>query len=42
MPCTAEAADVLKKANVLIAPAMAAGAGGVSWFIWHIFLFLIR
>ncbi|XP_024035877.1 uncharacterized protein LOC102621047 isoform X2 [Citrus sinensis] len=29
MPCTPEAVDVLKKANVLIAPAMAAGAGGV-------------
>lgn len=29
MPCTPEAVDVLRKANVLIAPAMAAGAGGV-------------
>ncbi|XP_065866495.1 uncharacterized protein [Euphorbia lathyris] len=29
MPCTPEAVDVLKKANVLIAPAVAAGAGGV-------------
>lgn len=29
MPCTPEAVDVLKKANVIIAPAMAAGAGGV-------------
>uniref|UniRef100_A0A6N2M7J5 Glutamate/phenylalanine/leucine/valine/L-tryptophan dehydrogenase C-terminal domain-containing protein n=1 Tax=Salix viminalis TaxID=40686 RepID=A0A6N2M7J5_SALVM len=29
MPCTPEAVDVLKKANVLIAPAIAAGAGGV-------------
>ncbi|KAI4329173.1 hypothetical protein L6164_021465 [Bauhinia variegata] len=29
MPCTSEAVEVLKKANVLIAPAMAAGAGGV-------------
>lgn len=29
MPCTPEAVDVLKKANVLIAPAMAAGSGGV-------------
>ncbi|XP_061352708.1 uncharacterized protein LOC133297559 isoform X1 [Gastrolobium bilobum] len=29
MPCTPEAVDVLKKACVLIAPAMAAGAGGV-------------
>ncbi|KAG2292092.1 hypothetical protein Bca52824_038761 [Brassica carinata] len=30
MPCTAEAVDVFRKANVLIAPAIAAGAGGVS------------
>nr|CAN69269.1 hypothetical protein VITISV_043645 [Vitis vinifera] len=30
MPCTPEAVDVLRKANVLIAPAMAAGAGGVA------------
>ncbi|KAB1218452.1 NADP-specific glutamate dehydrogenase [Morella rubra] len=29
MPCTPEAVDVLRKANILIAPAMAAGAGGV-------------
>ncbi|KAJ6711472.1 putative proteinDP-SPECIFIC GLUTAMATE DEHYDROGENASE 1-RELATED [Salix purpurea] len=29
MPCTPEAVDILKKANVLIAPAIAAGAGGV-------------
>ncbi|KAJ9190300.1 hypothetical protein P3X46_001518 [Hevea brasiliensis] len=29
MPCTPEAVEVLRKANVLIAPAMAAGAGGV-------------
>ncbi|KAL9405500.1 hypothetical protein Peur_002472 [Populus x canadensis] len=29
MPCTPEAVDVFKKANVLIAPAIAAGAGGV-------------
>ncbi|ANM60862.1 Amino acid dehydrogenase family protein [Arabidopsis thaliana] len=28
MPCTAEAVDVFRKANVLIAPAIAAGAGG--------------
>ncbi|KAJ1411141.1 hypothetical protein SESBI_21384 [Sesbania bispinosa] len=28
MPCTPEAFDVLRKAGVLIAPAMAAGAGG--------------
>ncbi|KAI4330667.1 hypothetical protein MLD38_028931 [Melastoma candidum] len=28
MPCTPEALDVLRKSNVLIAPAMAAGAGG--------------
>lgn len=30
MPCTPEAVDVLRKANVLIAPAIAAGAGGVT------------
>ncbi|KAK6914781.1 Glutamate/phenylalanine/leucine/valine dehydrogenase, C-terminal, partial [Dillenia turbinata] len=30
MPCTTEAVDVLRKANVLIAPAIAAGAGGVA------------
>ena len=30
MPCTSEAVDVLRKANVLIAPAIAAGAGGVG------------
>ncbi|KAJ4850042.1 hypothetical protein Tsubulata_037742 [Turnera subulata] len=29
MPCTPEAVDVLRKANVLIAPSVAAGAGGV-------------
>ncbi|OMO66354.1 Glutamate/phenylalanine/leucine/valine dehydrogenase [Corchorus olitorius] len=29
MPCTPEAVDILKKANILIAPAMAAGSGGV-------------
>ncbi|PRQ51262.1 putative glutamate dehydrogenase (NADP(+)) [Rosa chinensis] len=29
MPCTPEAVDVLRKSNVLIAPAVAAGAGGV-------------
>lgn len=29
MPCTPEAVDVLRKANVVVAPAMAAGAGGV-------------
>ncbi|KAM7254464.1 hypothetical protein ACFE04_003844 [Oxalis oulophora] len=29
MPCTTEAVDVLRKANILIAPAIAAGAGGV-------------
>lgn len=33
MPCTAEAVDVFRKANVLIAPAIAAGAGGVSFFL---------
>ncbi|XP_028082228.1 NADP-specific glutamate dehydrogenase-like isoform X3 [Camellia sinensis] len=30
MPCTPEAVDVLRKADVLIAPAIAAGAGGVA------------
>lgn len=30
MPCTPEAVDVLRKANVVIAPAMAAGAGGIA------------
>ncbi|GMH22064.1 hypothetical protein Nepgr_023907 [Nepenthes gracilis] len=30
MPCTPEAVDVLRKANVLVVPAMAAGAGGVA------------
>ncbi|KAL5728864.1 glutamate dehydrogenase (NADP(+)) [Ranunculus cassubicifolius] len=30
MPCTPQAIDVLRKANVLIAPASAAGAGGVA------------
>ncbi|XP_010267044.1 PREDICTED: NADP-specific glutamate dehydrogenase-like isoform X2 [Nelumbo nucifera] len=30
MPCTPEAIDVLRKANVLVAPAKAAGAGGVA------------
>ncbi|BBG98878.1 Amino acid dehydrogenase family protein, partial [Prunus dulcis] len=29
MPCTPDAVDILRKANVLIAPAVAAGAGGV-------------
>ncbi|KAG9146819.1 hypothetical protein Leryth_005145 [Lithospermum erythrorhizon] len=30
MPCTPEAIDVLKKANVLVAPSMAAGVAGVA------------
>ncbi|XP_042020852.1 NADP-specific glutamate dehydrogenase-like [Salvia splendens] len=29
MPCTPEAVDVLRKANVLVAPSMATGVGGV-------------
>jgi len=29
MPCTPEAVQIFRKASVLIAPAMAAGAGGV-------------
>lgn len=40
MPCTAEAVDVLRKANVLIAPAIAAGAGGVSFFFNIFFISL--
>lgn len=38
MPCTPEAVDVLRKANILIAPAMAAGAGGVRFtsFTLHV------
>lgn len=40
MPCTPEAVDVLKKANVLIAPAMAAGAGGVRYSIFYSTCFL--
>ncbi|RYR52578.1 hypothetical protein Ahy_A06g027476 isoform B [Arachis hypogaea] len=32
MPCTPKAADFLKKASVLIAPAMAVGTGGLLWF----------
>ena len=34
MPCTPEAVEVLRKANVLTAPAMAAGAGGVRYFLY--------
>ena len=34
MPCTPEAADFLRKASVLIAPAMAAGAGGVRCLLY--------
>lgn len=34
MPCTPEAVDVMRKANVLIAPAMAAGAGGVRCLVY--------
>lgn len=30
MPCTPEAVEVLRKASVLVGPAMAAGAGGVA------------
>ena len=33
MPCTPEAVDVLRKANVLVAPSMAAGVGGVCFFL---------
>lgn len=35
MPCTPEAVEVLRKANVLIAPAMAAGAGGVCYCLLY-------
>lgn len=39
MPCTAEAVDVLRKANVLVAPSMAAGVGGVgSTFLTSLFM----
>lgn len=40
MPCTPEAVDVLRKANVLIAPAMAAGAGGVGCFSLLSYLYI--
>lgn len=36
MPCTPEAVEVLRKANVLMAPAMAAGAGGVDFHNHHL------
>lgn len=45
MPCTPEAVDVMRKSNVLIAPAMAAGAGGVKLIyldMLMIFIFFIR
>lgn len=31
MPCTPQAFDVLRKANILVAPAKAASAGGVIY-----------
>ncbi|GMP35035.1 hypothetical protein CsSME_00007660 [Camellia sinensis var. sinensis] len=34
MPCTPEAVDVLRKADVLIAPAIAAGAGGIILLLY--------
>lgn len=37
MSCTPEAIDVLKKAKVIIAPAKAASAGGVSLIVLNIF-----
>lgn len=40
MPCTPEAADVLRKANVLIAPSMAAGTGGV-YLLLQFFSFIL-
>jgi len=42
MPCTAEAVDVLRKANVLVAPSMAAGVGGVGSSVLDYSLFMIR
>lgn len=39
MPCTPDAADVLRKASVLIAPAMAAGAGGVRCLLYLPYLY---
>ena len=35
MPCTPEAVQIFRKASVLIAPAMAAGAGGVRLKLLH-------
>jgi len=37
MPCTPEAVQIFRKASVLIAPAMAAGAGGVRLKLLHIY-----
>jgi len=33
MPCTPEAVQILRKASILVAPAMAAGAGGVGFLL---------
>lgn len=35
MACTPEAVEVLRKSNVLLAPAVAAGAGGVDFHNLH-------
>lgn len=41
MPCTAEAVDILRKANVLVAPSMAAGVGGVGSSVLNYSLLMI-
>lgn len=38
MPCTPEAVAVLRKDNVLIAPAIAAGSGGVKLIFLNLFM----
>jgi len=42
MPCTPEAVHILKKASVLIAPAMAAGAGGVGFLLLFSYVYCIH
>ena len=39
MPCTPEALQVLRKASVLVAPAMAAGAGGVRCLLYFSYVY---
>ncbi|KAK4379764.1 hypothetical protein RND71_001626 [Anisodus tanguticus] len=41
IPCTAEAVDVLRKADVLVAPSMTAGVGGVGSSVLDYSLFMI-